>query len=82
MINRTNTYTLTDVVATAGASIMVGGWIVIFIVLISDLNRTPASLPPCPTEDSHDCHWIASERGNGAGMSFVNIDGNHVEFTN
>lgn len=32
-------------------------------------------LPPCPTEDSTNCIWDASKRGNGQGQSFVGIGG-------
>lgn len=32
-------------------------------------------LPPCEYGDSANCHWIASERGNGAGQSFYDING-------
>jgi len=30
---------------------------------------------PCPTEDSDNCYWNATTRGNGVGGSFVNIAG-------
>ncbi|QIQ63682.1 hypothetical protein SEA_NIKE_102 [Microbacterium phage Nike] len=30
------------------------------------------SLPPCPTEDSDNCIWDASEQGNGQGSDVVN----------
>ena len=32
-------------------------------------------LPPCATEDSDNCYWDASTRGNGKGSSFVVIEG-------
>lgn len=35
----------------------------------------PVVLPPCEQEDSENCYWDASTRGNGLGSSFVNIDG-------
>lgn len=31
------------------------------------------SLPPCEYEDSTNCHWNASTRGNGIGQSFIAI---------
>jgi hypothetical protein len=31
-------------------------------------------MPPCPTEDSTNCGWDASKRGNGRGVSFVAIE--------
>lgn len=34
-----------------------------------------ATLAPCPTEDSDNCHWMATEHGNGMGMSWVNVNG-------
>lgn len=33
------------------------------------------SLPPCPSEDSSNCYWDATTRGNGQGTSFVNLNG-------
>lgn len=33
------------------------------------------ALPPCATEDSHDCYWNARVQGNGEGRSFVDIGG-------
>lgn len=36
---------------------------------------TSTNLEPCATEDSDDCYWLADEQGNGAGRSFVVIDG-------
>lgn len=30
---------------------------------------------PCEYEDSTNCVWVASEQGNGAGQSFLDIDG-------
>lgn len=32
-----------------------------------------AILPPCETEDSHNCRWDATTMGNGGGTSFVSI---------
>lgn len=32
-------------------------------------------LPACPTEDSTNCYWDATQHGNGYGNSFVDIDG-------
>jgi hypothetical protein len=28
---------------------------------------------PCATEDSTNCYWDASQRGNGTGTSFVTV---------
>jgi hypothetical protein len=33
------------------------------------------NLPPCATEDSHDCHWDAAHQGNGLGRSFTDLHG-------
>jgi hypothetical protein len=38
-------------------------------------------LPPCPTEDSDNCIWLASEHGNGEGHSFYTIMGETTYFT-
>lgn len=32
-------------------------------------------LAPCDEEDSTDCYWDASTRGNGQGQSFINWKG-------
>jgi hypothetical protein len=37
------------------------------------------TIPPCPTEDSDDCYWDATQHGNGKGRSFVYIGG-HTYF--
>lgn len=34
-----------------------------------------SELAPCEFEDSANCYWDASERGNGKGDSFVDVDG-------
>ena len=34
-----------------------------------------AILPTCASEDATNCVWNASEQGNGAGSSFVDIGG-------
>lgn len=36
----------------------------------------------CPTEDSHNCFWDATIRGNGRGNSFIDIDGTAHYFSN
>jgi len=35
-------------------------------------------LPPCPTEDSHDCYWDARTMGNGEGRSFIDEGGSQT----
>lgn len=37
-------------------------------------------LPACPTEDSDNCIWFASEQGNGEGHSFYTIMGETTYF--
>lgn len=32
-------------------------------------------LEPCATEDSINCVWEARERGNGKGLSYIDING-------
>jgi hypothetical protein len=32
-------------------------------------------LRDCPAEDSRNCSWDASERGNGAGRDFIDLNG-------
>ncbi len=36
---------------------------------------THPTLPTCATEDSDNCYWDATERGNGKGRSFTVVDG-------
>lgn len=38
-------------------------------------NSAPAHLPPCPTEDSSNCYFDASTRGDGVGRSFIDWHG-------
>lgn len=40
-----------------------------------DTSPNPPALPACETEDSDNCWWDATEHGNGAGLSFVVIEG-------
>lgn len=44
---------------------------------VSDSQKvgTRVTIPPCATEDSDNCYWMAETMGNGKGMSFVTIDG-------
>lgn len=44
------------------------------IVVILAITALTVS-KPCPTEDSYNCTYNAQTRGNGAGLSFVNIEG-------
>jgi hypothetical protein len=37
-----------------------------------------ATLPPCETEDSINCFWDATARGNGKGQSFIDVDGSRI----
>lgn len=37
-----------------------------------------ATLPPCEAEDSTNCFWDATTRGNGKGQSFIDVDGTRV----
>jgi len=40
------------------------------------VTATPEpTLPPCEYEDSDNCAWDAGEQGNGAGTSFVTLNG-------
>jgi len=42
---------------------------------ISLAYAAPRIFPPCVTEDSSNCFWDASTRGNGRGASFLDIAG-------
>ena len=37
-------------------------------------------LPACPMEDSANCYWDATERGNGLGNSFYDVNGETFYF--
>jgi hypothetical protein len=39
------------------------------------INTGNLPTTPCATEDSEDCFWDATVRGNGEGRSFWNVDG-------
>lgn len=45
------------------------------MVAHDEVSHGGTSLPACPTEDSDDCYWDARLHGNGAGRSFVTVDG-------
>ncbi|MDR0285755.1 MAG: hypothetical protein LBI33_12845 [Propionibacteriaceae bacterium] len=56
---------------------IVAAFVVVFV--LAGCRTAPESdsfLPPCEFEDSVNCFWDASARGNGAGADFVNLDGN------
>lgn len=46
-----------------------------FGVLIASPAPGEIRLGPCPTEDSANCYWDATERGNGLGRSFIDRQG-------
>ncbi len=45
------------------------------LVFFGLITAYPTLLPPCPTEDSQNCHWDATSQGNGQGRSFVDVLG-------
>lgn len=44
----------------------------------SPVATVPSVLPPCASEDSQDCYWLASEFGNGSGRSFIDVAGETI----
>lgn len=38
------------------------------------------SIPECATEDSTNCYWDATIRGNGQGNSFIDVNGTAYYF--
>lgn len=44
-------------------------------VVAVDQSRTTSSLPACATEDSDNCVWDATTRGDHTGRSFVTVHG-------
>lgn len=41
---------------------------------IDTWHEVATQLPACRTEDSTQCVWLADQRGNGRGDSFIAID--------
>lgn len=47
-----------------------------FAAVLAIVADEPAQhLPACEWEDSRNCSWNATTSGNGAGVSFVDVDG-------
>lgn len=47
-------------------------WLLVILVSLF----TPAGhVGPCHVEDDHNCYWLAAERGNGQGGSFIDLNG-------
>lgn len=44
------------------------------------LALTLALMTPCEYEDSTDCIWLAADRGNSFGSSFVDVNGTAFYF--
>lgn len=44
-------------------------------ICLSNGSCFTVELAPCWTEDSINCYWDATTRGNGAGQSFADLDG-------
>ena len=69
-----------DLIATAFLVLVIG--IVIGCFWQANEPETPAvnqfPTTPCVTEDSRDCYWDATIRGNGEGRSFWDIGGEVV----
>lgn len=45
------------------------------LAIEDEINQETQRLPPCPAEDSDNCHWDAKHQGNGKGRSFTSING-------
>ena len=41
------------------------------VIILTLLALLGMPLQPCATEDSDQCYWDASERGNGDGSDFI-----------
>lgn len=72
------------VVAVLAASITAVVWMAADEMADRGAAESPEIvLTPCVTEDQQtDCYWDADVRGNGAGTSFVVIDGELYQSTN
>lgn len=46
----------------------------VLVLVIGGILMTPANWPECPTEDSTNCHWDATQHGNGKGTSFTTVE--------
>lgn len=50
--------------------------IILALTVVGACALVPSpALPPCAAEDSDNCFWDATVRGNGEGRSFVSLDG-------
>ena len=56
-------------------SIFVGMLNLLMSLSMAVMPNTAEALPACETEDSANCFWDASERGNGSGVDFHDING-------
>jgi hypothetical protein len=61
--------------AYLGSVAVLFGVAIVYMILNPAPEPKPGILLPCPTEDSDNCWWDATEHGNGEGLSFVVIDG-------
>ena len=61
-----------DYIIGAGVGLLIfGGLVWGGDIAASDWTQ---GLPPCAEEDSNNCYWDSSERGNGNGLDFITIN--------
>lgn len=48
---------------------------ILVLALIYGIAFLVLAIPECPTEDSSNCLWIATQHGNGQGATFLDING-------
>lgn len=54
---------------------MIGVVLGLVLGLLSPTGSGSLDIRPCRYEDSRNCVWDARHMGNGAGQSFIDIDG-------
>lgn len=59
--------------AILGAVVILPHWIA--YTLVPETAHGGLSIPECATEDSTNCFWDATIKGNGQGNSFIDVNG-------
>lgn len=61
--------------ALLGTVVLAPHWIAYTLVPEYSYGAISDALPACAQEDSHNCFWDATIKGNGQGNSFIDING-------
>lgn len=68
--------------AILGAVVLVPHAIAYTLVPEYSYGSLSDAFPACAQEDSTNCYWDATIRGNGQGNSFIDVDGTAYYFSN